>query len=356
MQERQELFVSARMDGPQSWREMSVVRLQATQGQGVFGRRQQPDCGQVSGPGPEGAGDASSLVVYDTTSTGGRSPEPAAATTSSPTPAASGAHNKMDAAKVTEILNETNKMLKSLTTQQPQAPSVPAPPADPLELIQKQLDEVRRLKVMTVREPCEVTSSFTSALSWYEARLSSSRATRPYHDEGDEALLDSGATHAYRPPSSAIELEGARRVGVSLATGEERVISQNRGGTLLSESGSEGTILPMGQLVQLLGCRVTWTPNKLTVVHPVHGRLQVRLRGHCPVIPVTQALDLIAELEQKRMASFERTVQDLQKQSRPSVTMACRPGHGSSTYARLVRPGSARTWLASSRRTRFSPR
>ena len=70
----------------------------------------------------------------------------------------------------------------------------------------------------------------------------------------------------------------------------------------------------MGQLVKLLGCKVLWTPSKLTVVHPVHGRLQVRLRGHCPVLPISQALELIAELEQKRVTSFERTVQELQQQ------------------------------------------
>ena len=83
---------------------------------------------------------------------------------------------------------------------------------------------------------------------------------------------------------------------------------------LLSEGGCEGTILPMGQLVKLLGCKVLWTPTKLTVVHPVHGRFQVRLRGHCPVLPVSQALELIAELEQKRVNSFEKTVQELQQQ------------------------------------------
>ncbi|CAE7733563.1 unnamed protein product [Symbiodinium sp. CCMP2592] len=112
-----------------------------------------------------------------------------------------------------------------------------------------------RLKVMRVREPCEATSSFASAVSWYETRLSSTTLARLDGPEEEEALLDSGATHAFRPPSSATELDDARRVGVALATGEERSIPQNRGGTLLCESGSEGTILPMGQLVRLLGCR-----------------------------------------------------------------------------------------------------
>ena len=221
--------------------------------------------------------------------------------------------NKIDPAQMTAILSETNKVLKALTAQNAQS-GVPAPPADPLTLIQQQLDEVKRLKTMVVREPCQDSTAFTSAVSWYEARLSSSALSGPALSDEAEALLDSGASHAYRPPTSDRELEEARRVGVALATGEERAIPQNRGGTLLCENGEEGTILPMGQLVQLLGCRVSWTPSRLTVVHPAHGRLQVRLKGHCPVLPVTQALSLIAELEQKRVASFEQTVQELQQQ------------------------------------------
>ena len=272
-------------------------------------------------PGPPSNPKVQVMQVASSTtpavSSAGNEAPPTTATSSSSatTTATGGAHNKIDAARVTEILSETNKMLKALTTQQ--APSSSSPPAaiDPIEMIQKQLDEVRRLKVLVVREPEAESSSFTTAVSWYEARLNSSMMARPNGaEEDDEALLDSGASHAYRPPASVEELEAARRVGVSLATGEERIIPQNSGGTLLSEAGSEGTILPMGQLVMLLGCKVSWTPNKLTVVHPVHGRLQVRLRGHCPVIPVTQVLNLIAELEQKRMASFENTVQELQRQ------------------------------------------
>ena len=106
-----------------------------------------------------------------------------------------------------------------------------------------------------------------------------------------------------------------KTVGVTLATGEERYLKQTSGGTLLGKEGSEA-IVPMGQLVKLLGCKVSWTPSRLTVVHPVHGRLQVRLRGNCPVVPTSQALALIAELEQARMKEFERTVDDLKAQVR----------------------------------------
>ncbi|CAE7357932.1 GIP, partial [Symbiodinium sp. KB8] len=223
-----------------------------------------------------------------------------------------GQSNKMDQTKMAEILSETNKMLKAITQQQTGEQPVPAPPQDPLALIQQQLDEVRRLKVMVVKEKELSTAAFSSAVSWYEARLSASR-TSPTSEEEGEALLDSGASHAYRPVRSVEDASSARRVTVTLATGEERDLNQTNGGTLLGDQGSE-TIVPMGQLVKLLGCSISWSPSKLTVVHPVHGRLQVRLRGHCPVVPVSQAMTLIAELEQARMQEFEKTIADLKTQ------------------------------------------
>ena len=228
--------------------------------------------------------------------------------------AGGGASNKIDAARVTEILSETNKMLKALATPATTSTASSSAPLDPIEMIQKQLDEVRRLKTLVVRESDEGSPAFSSAVSWFETRLNATMLRQGGGNQESEALLDSGASHAFRPPESQEELAMARRVGVSLATGEERSIPQNPGGTLLGEDGGDSTILPMGQLVTLLGCRVTWTPSKLVVIHPAHGKLQVRLRGHCPVLPVTQALSLISELEQKRMESFERTVQDLQLQ------------------------------------------
>ena len=271
----------------------------------------QPNVAKVQAGAPSTTGPASTTTGPNDSGSAGASVAPPAANVET---GASGMHNKMDATKVAEVLSETNKMLKALTTQQATSTAATPPPLDPIEMIQKQLDEVRRLKVLVVREPREPTAAFDGAVSWYETRLKATTVDDGVRGDEEEALLDSGASHAFRPPISKDELLSSRKVGVSLATGEERSIPQNSGGTLLGESERDSTILPMGQLVTLLGCRVTWTPSKLTVVHPVHGRLQVKLRGHCPVLPVTQALSLISELEQKRMESFERTVQDLQFQ------------------------------------------
>ncbi|OLQ09932.1 Copia protein [Symbiodinium microadriaticum] len=220
--------------------------------------------------------------------------------------------NKIDPAQMTEILNETNKMLKAFTASQ--ASHGASSPVDPLAAIQQQLDEVRRLKAIVVREPGLGGPSFQSALSWYEQRLSSSTLSSFGSASTGEALLDSGASHPFRPASTDEELRDARRVVVSLATGEERAILQTKEGTLLSEGSNEPPLVPMGQLVTLLGCTVRWSPTRLSVVHPVHGKLSVKLRGACPVIPVGQALALIAEMEQARMEEFERTVDALSVQ------------------------------------------
>ncbi|CAE7442809.1 GIP, partial [Symbiodinium necroappetens] len=240
-----------------------------------------------------------------------------ASSSSSSTAAAAGT-NKIDAAKMTEILNETNKMLKAFQAQSGPESLGPAPPADPLAMIQQQLDEVRRLKAITVKDAgAPLISSgvaFHSVVDWYETRLSSTTvALQASGSEEEEALLDSGASHAYRAAVQEDNDGNTRTVAVTLATGEERSLRQTRGGTLLGDNGSEA-IVPMGQLVSLLGCKVSWTPSRLTVVHPLHGRLRVRLRGQCPVVPVSQAMALIAELEEARIKEFKKTVADLQLQ------------------------------------------
>ncbi|CAE7265860.1 GIP [Symbiodinium necroappetens] len=78
---------------------------------------------------------------------------PSSSATTSSAASSGGTNNKIDAAKMTEILNETNKMLKAFTSQtEAEAPPV-QPQLDPLALIQQQLDEVRRLKAISVRPP-----------------------------------------------------------------------------------------------------------------------------------------------------------------------------------------------------------
>ena len=99
-----------------------------------------------------------------------------------------------------------------------------------------------------------------------------------------------------------------------------------------------------GQLVTLLGCEIKWTQSRLTVLHPVHGRLRVRLRGNCPVLPVTQALTLIGELEQARVRQFQKTVDGLQAQVRTLREQGRDAGIGNIIPVLSVKKEAGRLW------------
>ena len=219
-----------------------------------------------------------------TTTTGAKAPPPAPASSASVmTPAAMAAADPPlpplatgDALK--EMLAETTKALRALTTtatssttMEQQQPAV----QDPLQLM------ARGLRKFTLRSLGEKM-----------------------------ALLDSGASHAYRKANDGDERERAHPVSVKLAEGETTLL-QNEAGTLLGESTAE-TLVPLGQLVEVLGCSVRWTKNKLVVVHPVHGRLKVQVRDFCPELAEHEALRLIAELEEKRLRELNTAVQSLE--------------------------------------------
>ena len=99
-------------------------------------------------------------------------------------------------------------------------------------------------------------------------------------------------------------------MNVKLAQGEVTIL-QNKAGTLIGEDRAD-TLVPLGQLVEVLSCRVHWTKGRLTVVHPVHGRLRVKIRDYCPELAEHEALRLIAELEQKRLEEMGETVRALE--------------------------------------------
>ncbi|CAE7319363.1 RE1, partial [Symbiodinium sp. CCMP2592] len=126
------------------------------------------------------------------------------------------------------------------------------------------------------------------------------------------ALLDSGASHAYRAPHSKEEASTARKVRVQLADGKTIYLRQNKGGTLLAEEEQGGgTILPLGSLVSSLGCELKWSRKKgLQVRHPVHGILPTKLVGDTPVLREAEALQLIADLEQVELGKLEKQTEE----------------------------------------------
>ena len=127
--------------------------------------------------------------------------------------------------------------------------------------------------------------------------------------DGRTGLLDSGASHPFRVAPQE-EIEVSKRVRVQLADGGEVVLAQNRGGTLLAAAPKEGDaatpIVPLGALVQDLGCDVSWTRKRgLEIRHPEHGLIKPKVVGPCPVVGEACALDLIKELEDLKLMDLQ---------------------------------------------------
>ncbi|CAE7842546.1 GIP [Symbiodinium microadriaticum] len=125
-------------------------------------------------------------------------------------------------------------------------------------------------------------------------------------------LLDSGATHLLRQARDKDEINQANPVMVTLAGDEGKLLHQATSGTILTEPDAEPPqpIIPLGQLTEVLGCRVHWTKGACKVVHPTMGVLKVRLRNGCPeVVCQAQAMELVMELE-KRM--LDKNTRDLE--------------------------------------------
>ena len=126
------------------------------------------------------------------------------------------------------------------------------------------------------------------------------------------ALLDTGASHAFKTAEGA-DLERASPVRVELAGGQYVTLKQNKAGTLLAAAQDEGApnatpILPLGALVQQLGCDLTWTrKGGLKVVHPQFGVLKTFVKGNHPMLAETQALEIIAQLEDLHLKALEST-------------------------------------------------
>ncbi|CAE6957296.1 GIP [Symbiodinium sp. CCMP2592] len=123
------------------------------------------------------------------------------------------------------------------------------------------------------------------------------------------ALLDSGASHAFR--ERARHEEDGVPVRVELAGGKSITLQQNKAGTLMPTTDTKdaqdmSTILPLGALVQTLGCELSWTKRGgLKIVHPQFGVLKTVVKGNCPLLGETQALDLIHQLEQKKLQELQ---------------------------------------------------
>ena len=118
-------------------------------------------------------------------------------------------------------------------------------------------------------------------------------------------MLDSGATHAVLEASS-VEKSSLVPCTVSLAGDQRQTWHQTPGGSLVAPGNGDGavtqTILPLGCLIEQLGCTVRWSrKGGLQLFHPRLGRLRTSLRSGCPQLGREQALQLIRELEAARL-------------------------------------------------------
>ena len=166
---------------------------------------------------------------------------------------------------------------------------------------------------------CENRASLRALVEEAEVRLSRTQAGAP---DAPVALLDSGATHAVIPYEAS--LTNLERVPVTLAGDAKQEWWKTAGGTLVVPPGSgtgAGTsstqvILPLGALVETLGCQVSWSKRRgLRVQHPTLGLLDTGVSSNtCPYVQERQALSLIAELECARLKDFSEQVQNLECQ------------------------------------------
>lgn len=164
-----------------------------------------------------------------------------------------------------ELLEEANKMLKSMA-----APKIEEREGK-LEKLQKQLDDLRQLKVF--------------------------RLSRMEINE-TEGLLDSGATHSLRPKKKGEDVMKLKEIQVTLACGKKVPLKMTKGGTMIAAEATTEPIIPMGKMINLLGCSLGWTKEDgLVIHHPKKGLIQTVERGGCPHVSLEVALELIDELE-----------------------------------------------------------
>ncbi|CAE7274874.1 TY4B-J [Symbiodinium sp. CCMP2592] len=129
--------------------------------------------------------------------------------------------------------------------------------------------------------------------------------------EGKMALVDSGATHPLRTASSE-EWGVAGEVDVVVAGDGVKRMRQNDTGTLLMEPATTRaqTILPVGSLVAVLGYELVWTKKKCVLRAPDGKELALKVSSGCPEVSEATALELIAKIEQEKLAQLSENVEN----------------------------------------------
>ena len=139
------------------------------------------------------------------------------------------------------------------------------------------------------------------------------RAASAVEQASLNGLLDSGASHPMRSATTE-EYEAGHPVAVTLAGEDVKVLKQYAKGTVLIQSEEGQTvqpIIPLGSVIEDLGCSLHWKRGSLQLLHPQRGVMKVKLINNCPEINAKDAHALIKELETKHLASLSDQVESL---------------------------------------------
>ncbi|CAE7441104.1 RE1 [Symbiodinium sp. CCMP2592] len=169
---------------------------------------------------------------------------------------------------------------------------------------------LKSMSAVNIRKASVLELGFQEKMNQVEAALRTSVVDKSTTMNG---LLDSGASHAMREATEE-EYQKGHPVSVTLAGEDVRLLRQNLQGTVLikSEDGQQvQPIVPLGPVIEDLGCSLRWKKGSLQLYHPKRGMMKVNLVNNCPELQVKDALALIQELEAKHIKLLNDQVETL---------------------------------------------
>ena len=170
------------------------------------------------------------------------------------------------------LLEEANRMLKGISARNADQ--------DRMTVMQKQLDELRQLRVL--------------------------RLTK-LNSEKDLGLIDSGATHPLRGRRGGDKWGSLEEVWVTLANGEKIPMKMTSGGVMIHKDRDIEPIIPLELLCGVMGYQMIFKVGKFQLFHPEKGEVVVEMKGGCPQVSKKLVLKMIEEYEEKdrRMRKIE---------------------------------------------------
>ncbi|CAL1130775.1 unnamed protein product [Cladocopium goreaui] len=168
------------------------------------------------------------------------------------------------------LLEEANRILKGLSARTGEAES--RTKDERLTAMQGQLDELRKLKVL--------------------------RLSRIGKEQEAYGLLDSGATNPMRGKRRGEDLSQLEEVQVTLADGSQVGMKMTASGVMVVEDEWAEPIVPLCLLTSKLGYVASWKKGRMTLSHPIDGKVEVCMRSGCPQVSRLDALRMIQKLEE----------------------------------------------------------